>query len=163
MIFGAKPGCVQAFTLVEVTLALGLFAFCAVGLIGMLPVGLNTVRAAREQAGAANCLEQIAGSLRGAYVNSSGKYQAVGAYSNLSWSIPNTLANVSLGGVPDTNPTNQQLAVHVEIKTMPTVSTPGTALLSVAWPREAQWVASTGQWSNAQGSTNAWLIFLPQP
>lgn len=40
--------CLAAFSLVEVTLALGIMSFALVGLIGLLPVGLSTFRSAMD-------------------------------------------------------------------------------------------------------------------
>ncbi|MDX2082011.1 MAG: hypothetical protein SFU53_14595 [Terrimicrobiaceae bacterium] len=42
----------DGFSLVEVTLAVGITAFCLVAIFGLLPIGLNTNRAAFEQTAA---------------------------------------------------------------------------------------------------------------
>jgi Tfp pilus assembly protein PilV len=52
------------FSLVEVTLALGVAAFCMVTLLGLLPVGLNSNQAAIEQTVAAGIAGSIASDLR---------------------------------------------------------------------------------------------------
>lgn len=44
----------RAFSLVEVTLALGVSSFCLVALLGLVPVGLKTNQFTREQAAALN-------------------------------------------------------------------------------------------------------------
>jgi len=44
----------EAFSLVEVTLALGVAAFCLVAVFGLLPTGLNLTRAASEKSAAIN-------------------------------------------------------------------------------------------------------------
>ncbi|XHR30592.1 MAG: hypothetical protein ACFUZC_08515 [Chthoniobacteraceae bacterium] len=157
----APSNCTAGFSLVEIVVAIGLISFSLLSLVGLLPVGLNSMKTAQEQAGGANCLAQIATSLRTATVTS-GSYQVVGPYSNLSWSEPNTLTNISLGGTPTTTIADQRLAAHVEIKTQPTASSPGEAFISVAWPNRAAWNATTNQWANAQGSISTWLIFSPE-
>jgi type II secretory pathway pseudopilin PulG len=53
-----------AFSLVEVTLALGVMAFCLVALLGLLPVGMNSNRAALEQTAAASVANAVAVDLR---------------------------------------------------------------------------------------------------
>jgi len=53
-----------AFSLVEVTLALGIMAFCLVAIFGLLPTGLNTSRDAIAQTAAANIAAAIAADLR---------------------------------------------------------------------------------------------------
>lgn len=52
------------FSLVEVTLALGIAAFCLVAIFGLLPVGLNSNRAAIEQTAAAGVAQAIIADLR---------------------------------------------------------------------------------------------------
>ena len=53
-----------AFSLVEVTLALGIMAFCMVAIFGLLPTGLNTSRDAIAQTAAANIAGALAADLR---------------------------------------------------------------------------------------------------
>ena len=53
-----------AFSLVEVTLALGIMAFCLVAIFGLLPTGLNTSRDAIAQTVAANIAGAIGADLR---------------------------------------------------------------------------------------------------
>ena len=49
-----KPAvrCIAAFSLVEVTLALGIAAICLVALFGLMPVGVQTNRSATSQTAA---------------------------------------------------------------------------------------------------------------
>jgi uncharacterized protein (TIGR02598 family) len=54
----------NGFSLVEVTLALGVAAFCLVGILGMLPVGLKTQQAGVQQTTANAIISQILGDLR---------------------------------------------------------------------------------------------------
>jgi hypothetical protein len=53
-----------AFSLVEITLALGVAAFCLVAILGMLPVGLKTQQAGVQQTSANAIISQIVGDLR---------------------------------------------------------------------------------------------------
>ena len=53
-----------AFSLVEVTLALGVAAFCLVSIFGLLPIGVSTNQASFEQTGAANVASTVAADLR---------------------------------------------------------------------------------------------------
>lgn len=55
---------VQAFSLVEVTLALGITAFCMISLFGLLPVGLNTNRNSIEQTSAASIANTVVADIR---------------------------------------------------------------------------------------------------
>src|SRR5438093_9824869 len=55
-----------AFSLVEVTLALGVAAFCLIAVLGMLPVGLKTQQASVQQTTANEIISEIADELRAA-------------------------------------------------------------------------------------------------
>jgi uncharacterized protein (TIGR02598 family) len=54
----------KGFSLVEVTISLGIFAFALVAILGMLPVGLNTADAAFRQNDATSILTTAAASIR---------------------------------------------------------------------------------------------------
>ena len=53
-----------AFSLVEVTLALGIAAFCLVAVIGIIPVGVQTNRNATSQTAATNIMAAVIADLR---------------------------------------------------------------------------------------------------
>ncbi len=54
----------RGFSLVEVTLALGLMAFCMTAIFGLLPVGMNSNRAAIAQTEAVNLISTIHSDLK---------------------------------------------------------------------------------------------------
>jgi uncharacterized protein (TIGR02598 family) len=54
----------SAFSLVEITLALGVAAFCLIAVLGLLPIGLKTQQASVQQTTANAIISQIAGDLR---------------------------------------------------------------------------------------------------
>lgn len=54
----------RAFSLVEVTAALGIASFCIIAVFGLLPTGLNSNKAAIEQTAATNLLTAIDADLR---------------------------------------------------------------------------------------------------
>jgi uncharacterized protein (TIGR02598 family) len=60
----AKRHTQSAFSLVEVTLALGVATFCMVAILGLLPVGLKSNQSAIEQTMAASIARSIATDLR---------------------------------------------------------------------------------------------------
>ena len=64
MKFGLRR--VHAFSLVEVTLALGVAAFCLIGVFGLMPVGVQTNRNATSQSSAANIMAAVVADLRAA-------------------------------------------------------------------------------------------------
>ena len=53
-----------AFSLVEVTLALGIAAFCLIAVIGIIPVGVQTNRNAASQTAATNITAAVVSDLR---------------------------------------------------------------------------------------------------
>jgi len=65
MIFGRRRP--HAFSLVEVTLALGVAAFCLIAVFGLLPVGLQTNRNATSQTVATNVIAFVVADLRANY------------------------------------------------------------------------------------------------
>jgi len=54
----------SAFSLVEVTLALGVAAFCLIAVFGLLPVGVQTNRNATSQTAGTNIIAAVAADLR---------------------------------------------------------------------------------------------------
>ena len=56
---------VHAFSLVEVTLAIGVAAFCLIAVFGLIPVGLQTNLNATSQTGATNIVADVVSDLRG--------------------------------------------------------------------------------------------------
>src|SRR5438046_2428415 len=66
MKFGLRR--VHAFSLVEVTLALGVAAFCLLAVFGLMPIGVQTNRNATSQTRAANILSSAVSDLRNAPV-----------------------------------------------------------------------------------------------
>jgi uncharacterized protein (TIGR02598 family) len=53
-----------AFSLVEVTLALGVAAFCLIAVFGLMPVGVQTNRNATSQTAATNVIAAVVADLR---------------------------------------------------------------------------------------------------
>src|SRR5436189_2271292 len=62
MKFGLRR--LHAFSLVEVTLALGVAAFCLIAVFGLVPVGVQTNRNATSQTAATNILSSVVSDLR---------------------------------------------------------------------------------------------------
>jgi uncharacterized protein (TIGR02598 family) len=56
--------CVTAFSLVEVTLALGVAAFCLIAVFGLVPVGVQTNRNATSQTAATSIVAAAVADLR---------------------------------------------------------------------------------------------------
>ncbi len=56
----------RAFSLVEVTLALGIAAFCLIAVLGLVPAGLKTQQASIGETQANSIISQVVGKLRAA-------------------------------------------------------------------------------------------------
>jgi len=54
----------SAFSLVEITLALGVAAFCLIAVFSLLPVGMQTNQSARSQTAATGILTALVADLR---------------------------------------------------------------------------------------------------
>ncbi len=68
----------EGFTLVEIALAMAIFSFALVSMLGLLSVGLKNSRKANIQIAAANVLSSIAADIQGAQISnvSNGEYTA---------------------------------------------------------------------------------------
>src|SRR5437764_14196767 len=55
---------IAAFSLVEVTLALGVAGFCLIAVFGLLPIGVQTNRNATSQTAATNIMAAVVADLR---------------------------------------------------------------------------------------------------
>ena len=67
---------IAAFSLVEVTLALGIAAFCLIAILGLVPVGVQTNRNATSQTTATNILSSIVSDIRASPKGFSGSLTA---------------------------------------------------------------------------------------
>lgn len=156
----------DAFSLIEVTMALGIASFGLLAIGGLLPVGLGSMKDSRDEAAAAKCLEQMAIAIRGATLGADGAYHSSGGFADLSWTDgevvqPPLYTDISLGGFRTTDSINQRLTARVEI-IAPQGATPGKALISVAWPNRATWNTADRKWTKASGSVSTWLTLIPQ-
>jgi uncharacterized protein (TIGR02598 family) len=59
-----RKRCTSGFSLVEVTLALGIAAFCLIAVFGLMPIGVQTNRNATSQTRAANIMAAVLADLR---------------------------------------------------------------------------------------------------
>lgn len=158
-----------AFSLVEVTLALGIVSFALIAVLGLLPVGLRSVKNANEQAGAANVLNAIADSLRSASSTNSLLYTNSFSGQTIQYSVggasqTNTWTNLKLDGSQETAAEPKRIsAVLNNIKPPANLTTPGRAVISVAWSAQANptWNASAQTWTKHDGSITAGIQFLP--
>lgn len=164
----------RAFSLVEVTLSLGLVAFCLVSLLGLMPVGLGATSRAGRQAEAARLMEQLASAIHGAVETGDGEFALIdtGGVGQLGWEIAGeavALQGTLTASGDAVTPVNPAVFAY-RISLVPPDSTRpsafGRAIVSVVWPAAAEFTAGSewndGTWSGQQGEMNALVIFRPE-
>jgi Tfp pilus assembly protein PilV len=166
----------RAFSLVEVVIAIGIVSFAILAVLGLLPVGLRTIKNSNEQAGAANVVNGIIEAVRNASTNAN----SAGAYSNsyagqsitFTNGAPATnclWTNLTLEGLATTNDFGKRLSA-ILIFTPPSTNlvTNGFGTVSVAWAGQANpvWSTNTLSWTNPggtiEGSITMGFRFLPK-
>jgi len=126
----------QAFSLVEVTLALGIISFGLIAIIGLVPKGLGIVKESADEAAALNILSAVSSDLQcvGSNTTASASYQ-----------IPVGSANSGKGyfdsdgnwlGIGATVPSDAVYALSWTIQAR-SLQSPPAASLSIAWPAKA--------------------------
>lgn len=165
---GEPRGLDAAFSLVEVVLAIGIFSFAILAVVGLLPVGLKSVKNASEEAAAANVVARICSAVRDASTTDGTNFQNRFAGTTFGYAVGG--ASVSFQW-PDLNMDAytaqneaKRLSARLEILQTPNPPAPGRALITVAWPAMAnpQWNPSAGRWSNAEGSITSAIQFDPK-
>lgn len=156
----------QAFSLVEITLAIGIVSFCLLSLLGLMPVGMDSVRDASKQAEAVRLLKLMATGIQDATQNAAGGYEMLGfgTIKSIAWEADGTPLTPVDGfltavGSPVATTTDADFVYRLDI-TPPDAAdptAPGHAMIRIAWPPAAVW--SGGQWSKAQGSEEVLVIF----
>jgi uncharacterized protein (TIGR02598 family) len=158
-----------ALSLVEVTLALGIVSFSMLAVVGLLPVGLQSIKNANEQAGAANVIGGIADALRKASSADGTTFTANYAGQALTYRLDDPDSKLSVRADLDVSgsPTGgeKRLSAVLEILEVPTATQPGRAVISVAWPAQAgpEWDSGDQTWDKAEGSLTTSILFLPRP
>jgi uncharacterized protein (TIGR02598 family) len=151
----------RAFSLLEVVVALGVVSFCLVGVVALLPAGLNSQKQATDQSFGTQALSSIAAALRGVHPSKTG--------TNLEFLPPldkltvgdgtstyYLLGNGTLVGILDPSARGRVRIQQVKM----TDSLLGVHV-SVAWPAQAQF--SGNKWTKAAGSTSTYLYLnLPK-
>jgi len=150
-----------AFSLVELTLALGIAAFCLLAVFGLMPVGVQTTRNSTSQTAATNILSSIASDIRASpkgqgatvqYAIRRGKdnkttvcFDTQGASSTLTGNVP--------------CPSNSQYRVYVNIKrnSIGPSYLADYAYLKVTWPAAVDPLSTT---TKPSGSVETVAVFV---
>lgn len=160
----------RAFSLIEVTLAIGIVSFALLAVFSLLPAGMKTLKNASEEAGAANVLTGIDAALRGAAHASNSTYRTQFSGQTIQYTVgappPPRVAwsTLTLAGTPETANSPKRLTAVLDILESPSPASVGRAVASVAWSAQSKpvWNATTREWSNAEGSLTRGIQFLPR-
>ncbi|HEX3281329.1 MAG TPA: Verru_Chthon cassette protein B [Pyrinomonadaceae bacterium] len=144
MMFGLRR--VHAFSLVELTVAMGIAAFCLIAVFGLIPVGVQTNRNATSQTAANNIIAAVAADLR-----ATPKTSTTSSQFGIQFGQAKDLYFDSAGGFASGTP-NANSRYHLNI-TFPS-SPPGLSYADakVTWP-----AAATS--ANASGSAETFVAF----
>ena len=132
---------IAAFSLVELTLALGIAAFCLIAVLGLVPVGVQTNRNATSQTAATNILSSVVSDIRGSLPgqNNSAIYK-INRRKTLGWTVcfdgqAKPTGMPTSGDVACTNSNSvYRLYVHIDDTTNGSDVFPAHAYLRVTWP-----------------------------
>lgn len=180
-----------AFSLVEVTLAMGIVAFALLAILGLLPVGLKSAQDSNEQARATDILNLAATAVQGQYYLGTTGTPSASNYSfanYLSDQDPVVVAadtsapwpkhtkyfvgqgnySINFNLLEDlsirraTDTTPPRYKLYMAVTPPPDNTTPAKVYLSVAWPGVATYGA-TG-WTKQQGYVETTIYAnLPAP
>ena len=153
----------RAFSLIEVTLALGIIVFAMIPLVGLLSTGLNIQKQAVDQARAVQVQGSATLAIWGVKKTSSGgeflpplSGVTVGAAeSRMGWTEQGTF-------VLETDTSFNRRGSLVVLQPPAPANVRGrSAYISVAWPASAKWVS--GKWTKAEGSVETVVYFNIPP
>lgn len=130
----------QAFSLVEVTLALGIISFGLIAIMGLVPKGLGIVKESADEAAALNILSAVSSDLQcvGSNTTASVSYQipvqSVNSGKGYFDSDGNWLGNSAT--VSSDVPSDAVYALSWTIQAR-SLQSPPAAFLSISWPAKA--------------------------
>jgi uncharacterized protein (TIGR02598 family) len=128
------------FSLVEVTIALGVAALCLLAVFGLLPIGVQTNRAATAETAAGSILSSVTADLR-----STPKVNTTSTQFAISFGTATTLYFDGEGRFSSTLDANSRYRVTITFPASPTGAfAPTYAHLRVSWPAQATVGNSSG-------------------
>jgi uncharacterized protein (TIGR02598 family) len=133
----------SAFSLVELTLAIGIAAFCLIAVFGLMPVGVQTNRNATSQTAATNIIASVIADMRATQGTTSAQY-------GIQFGTAKTLYFDGAGQFTTLLDANSRYRVSVTFPSSP--SGLSYADVKVTWP-----AAATP--ANASGSVEMFAAF----
>lgn len=130
---------VDSFSLVELTLALGVAALCLISVFGLLPVGLKSNHNAASQSAAASIIAAVVADMR-----ATPKTATTSTQYGVSFGAPKTLYFDSEGATSPTLAPASRYRLSIEFPPNPTPGAATFAYLKVTWPAPASPASATG-------------------
>ncbi len=167
------------FSMIEVALAIGIFGFCLLAVVGLLPTGMKTQRASQEQSRAGSALDMVyaaAQSLR--FVDRSNGHP--------TWAFPSYFSNsssaflvwvsqdqynytffVGEGGliIPDSDTTTQRKqTLYVKVFPPQMEGQPVQIYAALAWPYKPtdNYTTIPDQMTGREGFLDTFIAFNPK-
>jgi len=143
----------RAFSLVEIAISLGIFAFCLLAIMGLFTAGLRTEQSSQEEEAAANTLCSLGLALENSFRGSNNIRVAVTPLDGWKWD-PTSGAKTSgrLG--------NCAYWLRTQLVNTAGESRLVNARLEVAWPAETVQWDNDGRASNARGTRGMSTFFF---
>jgi uncharacterized protein (TIGR02598 family) len=138
--------CVAAFSLVEVTLALGIAAFCLIAVFGLMPVGVQTNRNATSRTVATNIVGAVVADLR-AISNA----KSTSAQFSIAFGTSKTLYFDDTGQFATSVSTNSRYQLNV--------TWPDSGWTGLKYADVKVWWPATATAANASGSVEMFAAF----
>jgi uncharacterized protein (TIGR02598 family) len=135
--------CASAFSLVELTLAIGIAAFCLIAAFGLMPIGVQTNRNATSQTAATNIIASVIADMRATTSSTSPQY-------GITFGTAKTLYFDGAGQFTTSLGANSRYRVSVTFPSSP--SGMSFADVNVSWPAAAAP-------ANASGSVEMFAAF----
>jgi uncharacterized protein (TIGR02598 family) len=135
--------CASAFSLVELTLAIGIAAFCLIAAFGLMPIGVQTNRNATSQTAATNIIASVIADMRATTSSTSPQY-------GITFGTAKTLYFDGAGQFTTSLGANSRYRVSVTFPSSP--SGMSFADVNVTWPAAAAP-------ANASGSVEMFAAF----
>lgn len=156
---------IRGFSLVEVALALGICSFCMIGLLGLLPVGLQNFQKADNQSVMANLATSVAQDIGSTSVGTSPTKSPyfsliVPPSGGSSDTVPQTVF-VNASGAPTSGPADVNSIYRLSVAFAPPVlgsKMATTARILITFPAQAD--ASVGTWPTKYTTILQTTVFL---
>jgi uncharacterized protein (TIGR02598 family) len=145
-----------AFSLVELTLALGIAAFCLIAVFGLVPVGVQTNRNATSQTAATNILSSVVSDIRASPPGqtASARYRV-----NRAKGTPTLLYFDGQGQSTTSLGPNSRYRLYVKIANNPAgVVYPNYVWLKVSWPAAVDTINTTITPSGSVETVGAFFV-----